>query len=239
MTTPYTIPHDADTISNSITKVVNRQTSGTLASNTNLAENSVIKNYVDSQVASSGGGGGLGTAIYKTDNARNNTPNTTLTAWNNWNSVYDPNNLINIVNGPAANIDSQYQIQQTGTYLINVTGVLYDNISTSASNSNAYPRIRVQLSQGLVNNALSKSCNGIGVKNAYTQYFGDLINANEDYEQSFSLQEIAVVNNTNNTANIQNNGNCFGVSVDILDSTDVNDNTKWEGFGIITLTKLA
>lgn len=53
MTTPFTIPHDADTISNAITKVVNSQSIGTLASNANLADNSVIKNYVDAQIASS------------------------------------------------------------------------------------------------------------------------------------------------------------------------------------------
>ena len=53
MTTPFTIPHDADTISNAITKVVNSQSIGTLASNANLADNSVIKSYVDAQIASS------------------------------------------------------------------------------------------------------------------------------------------------------------------------------------------
>ena len=52
MTTPFTIPHDADTISNAITKVVNSQSIGTLASNANLADNSVIKSYVDAQIAS-------------------------------------------------------------------------------------------------------------------------------------------------------------------------------------------
>lgn len=237
MTTPYTIPHDADTISNSITKVVNRQTSGTLQGNSNLAENSVIKSYVDSQVSTSTGAG-LPTAIYKTDNARKVAANDQPTAWNNWSSVYDPHNLVSIVNGPSVNIDSQYQIQQTGTYLIDVTGILYDNITVSASNTNIYPRIRVQLSKGIVNNALSKSCNGITVKNAHMQYFGDLF-ISEDYPQSFNLREIAVVNNTNNTASIQDNGNCFGVSVTFENSADTNDDVKWEGYGITTITKLA
>jgi hypothetical protein len=237
MTTPYTIPHDADTIANSITKVVNAQSTGTLADNANLANNSVIKSYVDSQV-SSGSGGGLPTAIYKTDNARKVAVNDQPTAWNNWSSVYDPNNLVSIANGPSVNVDSKYQIQQTGTYLIDVTGILYDNITTSGSNANIYPRIRVQLSKGIVNNALSKSCNGISVKNAHMQYYGDLF-LNEDYPQSFNLREIAVVNNTNNTASIQDNGNCFGVSVTIENSSDTNDDTKWEGYGITTITKLA
>ena len=47
MTTPFTIPHDADTIANAITKVVNTQSTGTLADNANLANNTVIKSYVD------------------------------------------------------------------------------------------------------------------------------------------------------------------------------------------------
>jgi hypothetical protein len=51
MTVPYTIPHDADAIANSISKVVNAQSTGTLASNANLANNSVIKSYVDTAVA--------------------------------------------------------------------------------------------------------------------------------------------------------------------------------------------
>lgn len=50
MTTPFTIPHDADTIANAITKVVNTQSTGTLADNANLANNSVIKSYVDTVV---------------------------------------------------------------------------------------------------------------------------------------------------------------------------------------------
>jgi len=51
MTVPFTIPHDADAIANSISKVVNAQSTGTLASNANLANNSVIKSYIDTAVA--------------------------------------------------------------------------------------------------------------------------------------------------------------------------------------------
>ena len=51
MTVPFTIPHDADAIANAISKVVDAQSTGTLASNTNLANNSVIKSYIDTAVA--------------------------------------------------------------------------------------------------------------------------------------------------------------------------------------------
>jgi hypothetical protein len=50
MTTPFTIPHTAQDINDAIDKVVTKQTSGVLASDSNLATNTVIKNYIDDSI---------------------------------------------------------------------------------------------------------------------------------------------------------------------------------------------
>lgn len=50
MTSIYTIPHSADTITNAITKVNATTTSGTLASNATLVQSNVIKSYVDTEI---------------------------------------------------------------------------------------------------------------------------------------------------------------------------------------------
>tara|TARA_B100001093_G_scaffold501042_1_gene552235 strand:+ start:1861 stop:2061 length:201 start_codon:yes stop_codon:yes gene_type:complete len=43
----FTIPHEADDISNAITKVINTRTTGTLSNDTLLVNSDVIKSYVD------------------------------------------------------------------------------------------------------------------------------------------------------------------------------------------------
>lgn len=51
MSTPFTIPHTTENIASAITKVVNRQTSGPLLDDSNLAENTVIKSYFDTALS--------------------------------------------------------------------------------------------------------------------------------------------------------------------------------------------
>jgi len=127
MTTPYTISHSASTISNSISKVVNRQQSGVLANDANIAENSVIKSYIDTSVAS------LSSAFFNAEFSYTSGSTTVDKVFSGISENSDNGNIAEVYQSAGATNDGIKLTNTDGIYLIAFEGRFGTNINPAAN----------------------------------------------------------------------------------------------------------
>lgn len=127
MSTPFTIPHTTENIASAITKVVNRQTSGTLLDDNNLAENTVIKSYFDT--ALSAATSSYPFALHQYNDIATLSTSTTLSV----NLDNDYYNLTTRYISPNGD-DDGVAITNSGTYYIsfNTTLTSYPTLTTNS-----------------------------------------------------------------------------------------------------------
>jgi hypothetical protein len=113
MATPFTIPYTTQVISDSITTVVNRQTSGTLVADQNIANNTVVKNYIDTTIGAKVAGFPISNISYSSISTQQNSSFTL----GNISELSDVNNLTTIF--VSANGDNDgVTISSSGVYQI-------------------------------------------------------------------------------------------------------------------------
>ena len=127
MTTPYTISHSASTISSSISKVVNRQQSGVLANDANIAENSVIKSYIDTSVAS------LSAAFYNAEYSYTGGSTTVDKVFGGISENSDNGNIAEVYQSTGGTNDGIKLTSTDGVYLIAFEGRFSTNINPAST----------------------------------------------------------------------------------------------------------
>jgi len=191
-----------------------------------------------------------------TSDARDGRLNVGGQYWMNWEIISDPHNLIEIENSAwslqAINpINNRIKIKQTGLYLLEINFIHHEPLT-----STAYIPLNYAVTIGPADGTPSNNLSFINIPAQYVNHQqafltqsegidqGQLrgINGNHAYSDSFRKVRLYIdVQYTNNAYNIDianglasNKGNVFSLSA----SPQANSFYRWEGVGLIELTRL-